>query len=154
MRKLVVLTLGLMVASTNPASALTSEWTSPFVDGVVEFTEPVTNADGTPLTDLARCSGTVDFIGDGLPERNWEVVASSPTGGQPRQAPVSFAIDKVQAEKVTEVRITGTCEDDKAPPNISTVSTVSLPFTFTFPAPADTMPPNAPTITITITVRP
>ena len=90
MKKL-LLTAVLVGVLVTPAWAITVTDTT--VGRTVCVTEPTTNANGTPLTDLATIRFYVDEIGDGSSkDLAAEVPASSPTGGQQACADVINAI--------------------------------------------------------------
>lgn len=119
----------------------------------VTYKEPTKNdnAEQTPLTDLARCFGTIDLKGDLQDDVGWSLPASSPAGGGELISTATIALTPEQAAGVTELRWTGQCEDDKNPPNVSTPPFV-LVKPITLVQQPDTTPPLSPTVKVTVIV--
>lgn len=98
----------------------------------VEYTEPTTNENGTPLTDLAKTTIYYD-IGAG-PVKAVDVPATAPTGG----GAISQVITVTIAENTeVDVQIWATATDLSGNESEkSAIATVRV----------DSLPPNAPTL--------
>ena len=88
------------------------------------FTEPTTNADGTPLNDLAKVEITADS-GQG-PVVVASVPASSPTGGVEQTAQFTVATVDGTTQDVTIVGYAFDIRNNKSLPSAEVVLTIDL----------------------------
>ena len=79
MRYMIALVILALTLTGTPAFAI--DFTGTGITGDLTYTEPSTNSDGTPLTDLDRTEYRIDN-GAGTVTPSVTVPASSPTGGQ------------------------------------------------------------------------
>lgn len=105
-RLMIVCTLCMLM----PATSWAVEFIGTGLTGTLEYTEPVENEDGTPLTDLDR---TEYRVGNGVdPVGNWvSVPATAPTGGGFISIPdVTIPFPSIPSESTGVIRARA-CDD-------------------------------------------
>ena len=152
--KSLVLALLLLLAIPSYGMAVTTEYDGNQANIHLAYTEPSVNADpeSTPLTDLKRCYGTIDLVGDGQAAQTWSIDASSASGGVLQSFSATFDLTHAQAESVSGIEGRAQCEDLTLPPNVSAINVLNEALTFTFPVVPDTTSPDAPIFSVTVVV--